>query len=213
MNKFSLALLCTAMIAVPQVASAAVTHTGDDVVNAGVSPSAPFGTLIEAVGSQVVAFGVDYSYGNVEGVFSDPPFKLCGINASNNCDLLTAVDGRIVTLNTTNQGLTNFISILAGNTAPNALTLSVFGINGNLLETTTGVGGNSGPYAITRASVDIAFFSIGGNDTFGVESVTIGDPIAAAVVPEPATWAMMIAGFGLAGAAMRRRTSATVTYA
>ena len=28
-------------------------------------------------------------------------------------------------------------------------------------------------------------------------------PVAA--VPEPATWAMMIAGFGLAGAAMRRR--------
>ena len=29
------------------------------------------------------------------------------------------------------------------------------------------------------------------------------------VVPEPATWAMMIAGFGLVGAAMRRRTLAT----
>ena len=27
-------------------------------------------------------------------------------------------------------------------------------------------------------------------------------------VPEPATWAMMIVGFGLAGAAMRRRREA-----
>jgi hypothetical protein len=27
-------------------------------------------------------------------------------------------------------------------------------------------------------------------------------------VPEPATWAMMITGFGLAGAAMRRRRGA-----
>lgn len=33
-------------------------------------------------------------------------------------------------------------------------------------------------------------------------------------VPEPATWAMMIAGFGLTGAAMRRRkTRVAVTYA
>ena len=31
-------------------------------------------------------------------------------------------------------------------------------------------------------------------------------------VPEPATWAMMIGGFGLVGAASRRRTRATVTY-
>ena len=29
-------------------------------------------------------------------------------------------------------------------------------------------------------------------------------------VPEPATWAMMIAGFGLAGAALRRRSKAAV---
>jgi hypothetical protein len=32
-------------------------------------------------------------------------------------------------------------------------------------------------------------------------------------VPEPASWAMMIAGFGLAGAALRRRAKVTVTYA
>ena len=32
-------------------------------------------------------------------------------------------------------------------------------------------------------------------------------------VPEPAAWAMMLAGFGLVGAAMRRRQTAQVTYA
>jgi hypothetical protein len=37
---------------------------------------------------------------------------------------------------------------------------------------------------------------------------------AAAAVPEPATWAMMLVGFGLAGAGMRRRRqSVRVTYA
>lgn len=36
---------------------------------------------------------------------------------------------------------------------------------------------------------------------------------ALAPVPEPATWAMMIAGFGIAGAALRRRARASVTFA
>lgn len=36
---------------------------------------------------------------------------------------------------------------------------------------------------------------------------------AVAVVPEPATWAMMLGGFGLIGAASRRRIRTAVTYA
>lgn len=36
---------------------------------------------------------------------------------------------------------------------------------------------------------------------------------AAAAVPEPGTWAMMILGFGLVGGTMRRRTKVRVSYA
>ncbi len=36
---------------------------------------------------------------------------------------------------------------------------------------------------------------------------------AGAVVPEPASWALMISGFGLIGAAARRRTRTTVAFA
>ena len=43
-------------------------------------------------------------------------------------------------------------------------------------------------------------------------SITI-TPAATAPVPEVATWAMMIAGFGLAGAALRRRRSVAVSFA
>jgi hypothetical protein len=39
------------------------------------------------------------------------------------------------------------------------------------------------------------------------------DNLAITMVPEPATWAMMISGFGLVGFAARKRRSATVTYA
>lgn len=51
----------------------------------------------------------------------------------------------------------------------------------------------------------------GGFDGFGLQTgftFTTGN-----AVPEPATWAMMIAGFGLVGGAMRRRQSVRVTYA
>jgi hypothetical protein len=37
------------------------------------------------------------------------------------------------------------------------------------------------------------------------------DEISAAAIPEPATWAMLIAGFGLVGAANRRRTARTLS--
>jgi hypothetical protein len=37
--------------------------------------------------------------------------------------------------------------------------------------------------------------------------------LTAAGVPEPATWALMILGFGLTAAAMRRRNKATVRFA
>jgi hypothetical protein len=42
---------------------------------------------------------------------------------------------------------------------------------------------------------------------FGIGSITF----SAGAVPEPASWAMMIAGFGLVGATMRRRRQAVAT--
>lgn len=45
-------------------------------------------------------------------------------------------------------------------------------------------------------------------DTFTGDNTGSVD-VTITAVPEPATWAIMIAGFGLAGAALRRRTPAT----
>ncbi|MFA7439489.1 MAG: PEPxxWA-CTERM sorting domain-containing protein [Sphingomonadaceae bacterium] len=39
---------------------------------------------------------------------------------------------------------------------------------------------------------------------------TFSQPLPANFIPEPATWAMMIAGFGLVGTAARRRRDASV---
>ena len=46
----------------------------------------------------------------------------------------------------------------------------------------------------------------------GTYTLTISNP-AAAAVPETATWAMMLAGFGMVGFAMRRRSSVKTTVA
>ncbi len=48
----------------------------------------------------------------------------------------------------------------------------------------------------------------GGPDVIGQSGHDYASPKATTGVPEPATWALMLAGFGLAGSALRRRTAA-----
>jgi hypothetical protein len=67
----------------------------------------------------------------------------------------------------------------------------------------------------TIVSLAVTGFNPPGGDTFfwpSVDDLTLATAVNGAI-PEPATWAMMIAGFGLAGTAMRRRRSVTVSYA
>ena len=68
----------------------------------------------------------------------------------------------------------------------------------------------NGQFGEVGGVVDTAFHTAGGSTSFaqrlgapGVWTVTTrADPVA---VPEPATWALMIVGFGVAGAGLRRR--------
>lgn len=46
----------------------------------------------------------------------------------------------------------------------------------------------------------------------GPQSLSVDAQLGAGAVPEPTTWAMMIGGFGLLGAAARRRSRATVVF-
>lgn len=59
-----------------------------------------------------------------------------------------------------------------------------------------GPGGSNGPGTNQGSGQD-------GREPFPIPQP--GDPTGAGAVPEPATWALMITGFGLAGAAARRR--------
>lgn len=57
---------------------------------------------------------------------------------------------------------------------------------------------------ISASSIILSGFQTFQTPVFNIDEVTVKGS-AAGAVPEPATWAMMIAGFGFAGAAMRRR--------
>jgi hypothetical protein len=84
--------------------------------------------------------------------------------------------------------------------------------------------GNGAPF---EANPDVAFASnqfakgivaLNAGDVLSFKAITLPDGYedgtiavsAASAVPEPASWAMMIAGFGLVGATLRRRTAAAV---
>jgi hypothetical protein len=54
-------------------------------------------------------------------------------------------------------------------------------------------------------------YSVAGGATYGDDR--LGSFVIPNAVPEPASWAMMIAGFALAGGALRRRTRAAVAFA
>ena len=78
--------------------------------------------------------------------------------------------------------------------------------------------GDLGSLALAASSSFAPFdFDVVGDSVFlnlQGQTVTATDSITLATVPEPASWAMMIGGFGLVGGALRRRQSQVrVTYA
>ncbi len=62
-------------------------------------------------------------------------------------------------------------------------------------------------FTATAATSTITFASTNGTDGFGLALDNVSVEAATSAVPEPATWLMMIAGFGLIGAGMRRKRS------
>ena len=184
--------------------AALITHSAQDWTGP-ITPA--FGGVVAGgvVGDFFIGSGVDYTFGNAEAVFSDPPSALCGLNGAGGCDLVSDVDGRIVVAGTLDLGVTSLLTVEAGFAAAGSLLLEVFDIN-NVLIATAVNGLPLGPEGRTTLTVDrgglfdIAFFRVSGADTYGVNTVTLEGPRA---VPEPAIVGLL--GLGLLGLALRRR--------
>lgn len=90
----------------------------------------------------------------------------------------------------------------------NALTVTAYGLGGQLLEqytvnVSTPSGFNEGQFVgITRASADIASI------TFSGAGVVVDDLVHSSPIPEPGTYALMLAGLAALGAVHRRRRQA-----
>jgi hypothetical protein len=69
---------------------------------------------------------------------------------------------------------------------------------------------------VTESADRILFGAVDRSNFFDTRESTFANYAlftVSAAVPEPATWAMMIGGFGMLGAAARRRARSSVTYA
>lgn len=105
-------------------------------------------------------------------------------------------------------GYDNFLGLHVGAFDPTQPLLNALAYNDDLdsLMRTSGF--------TTNLLAGVSYFAVAtafDNNGFGAYKLTIsgpGDISLSSAVPEPATWAMMIAGFGLAGAALRRRKGA-----
>jgi len=70
--------------------------------------------------------------------------------------------------------------------------------------------GADGNLASLRLSQSFGY-SVAGGPKYGPN--TLGAVVVGGAVPEPATWGMMLLGFGVLGAAMRRQRQAAVSFA
>ena len=198
--------LASTAIALALAFSSASEATTFDPTDAPVAIGGPFGTVAEVVGTSYIGFGVDFSWGGDEGVFSDPPPAWGGVNGSGVVDLVSAVDGRIVVEGTTNQGLTDYFYAEAGFAAIGSLTLELFDISMNLIASVLNDDplGVNGRTTFSYTGAGIAFFRISGLDSFGVNEISLNTPTAA-VIPVPAALPLMLLALGGLGLVARRR--------
>ena len=84
-------------------------------------------------------------------------------------------------------------------------TLDFFNTAGGLIQRVTVSAGGSFGFARAGGVKDIAGVSVYTGDPGGLGYDNLVYDAVAAGVPEPATWALLIAGFGLVGGALRRR--------
>ena len=197
-----------ALVAMPSVAAVIQTLPGGTAVAMpansyqGVGPQT-FGPIAWTSSSANSLFGYTGAYNFLNnGAWSGTP--MTGLNAASGTMTYTFA-----------QPVSAVLAEMNWSVAQNRpdVTASVFDVNGVLLETKTfvanGVALASPGYWGFQQNTPIGSLQLSnsfiGARNFSIETVT--------GVPEPATWAMMVAGFGAVGAGRRRRRAMRVRFA
>lgn len=165
------------------------TVVGDSIAWIG-TPN-PFGGLGPSDGSfflDLTGYPVGAPFGGVKQTLS----TLAGHNYTVTFDIGSHAGSGVASIDVSAAGLTQTFS----SSMPNAA---------SVWESRTF------SFTASGASTELSLIGSGGTDYIGLDNVAVTD--LGAAVPEPAAWAMMLGGFGLAGAAARRRTRTGITYA
>lgn len=205
LNKILTTVAAVALIATPQIASAATTLTFEGQAN-------------EIYNAPITRGG--FTVGNTEGdeqhfhEIDSTQFGLANngtgvlLNDRNSSIFLRQAGGGIFKL--------SFFDIAASFGNSPGVTFEVFGFLNNVqVGMVSGSLGQFNTFAGFGSSVDyVTFNGLGGGGGFQLDNIVLND--AAAAVPEPTTWALMLLGFGFVGGAMRsakRRTKVALAYA
>ncbi len=164
---------------------------------------------------------------NSFGATSGTTFEITGtggfLGASNGLGSLNGLLNFSSTVNATlNQSIANFFTFADGtghnyqfsldsvktltysNTPGVSSSFSLY-LLGNTIDSFLG-------YSATPTSLTLSFNSTGGS-AYSASATLAVPPAPVGSVPEAATWAMMLVGFGAMGAAMRRRPRTSISFA
>ena len=231
MRKFvqpKLAMVAISLMSMP--ASATTLLTFDSLSGMVNSPGAAVSLLSQLSDQFLTTNGVRFSsnggFAAIVDHFPDPsatpsfPNIIGGTSGSGTLDYGAPIIATFfVAANTGQQATTNLVTVLGDRFPAGSgfATLEAYGISGNFLGSVsapdTGPFGTGLTLSYSGPGIhSVRFFS--NNNTVGFDNFEFGDLTGVSGgVPEPASWALMIAGFGLTGAAMRRRAQVLIVTA